>query len=225
MNRGLSRVFVLIAMLVCVLLACKRKESQGGSGSLSDRAAKLKPDAKKRLAQLAALAPKVKAEAAVTSDQPVAVKLSRKTVAITDEQSLTDPTSSGPSQELSFDNTLLSLCKHGTEGEPKNEDDVRYLEECVALEVVAVIRQKNLERPKIKMNSETYEIGKLKVDVLIYELETAKLIGAYDVFVTNDLELKLPGNDQSEEDWMRMAMSDLQVNVETKVEEKLGISL
>jgi hypothetical protein len=206
-------------------LACKRKESQGGSGSLSDRAAKRKPDAKKRLAQLAALAPKVKAEAAVTSDRPVAVKLSRKTVAITGEQSLTDPNRSGSSDELSFDNTLLSLCKHGTEGEPKDEGDLKYLEECGALEIVAVVRQKSLERPKIKMKSATYDSGKLKVDVLIYELATAKLIGAYDIYVTNRSELKMPGKDQSEKDWMGMAMSDLEVNVETKVEEKLGIQL
>src|SRR5688572_21076859 len=146
MNRSLSRVIVLIAILVCALLACKRKESQGGSGSgsLSDRAAKLKPDAKKRLAQLAALGPKVKAEAAVTSDRPVAAKPSRKTVAIIGEPFLTDPSRSASGDELGFNNTLLSLCKYRAEEEPKTEDDVKYLEECVALKIVAVVRQKSL---------------------------------------------------------------------------------
>lgn len=217
----------MIALLACALLACKRKESQGGSGSgsFSERAAKLKPDARKRLAQVAALAPKVRAEAAVTSDRPVAVKPSRQTVAITGEQALTDPNRSKSSNEVNFDNTLLSLCKHGTEGEPSSENDVKYLEQCVALRIVAVIRQKSLERPKIKMKSESYDSGKLKVDVLVYELETANLLGAYDVYVTNDAELKMPGKDQSEEDWMGMAMSNLKGNVETKVEEKLGIRL
>lgn len=215
----------MIALLACALLACKRKEPQGGSGSLSDRAAKLKPDAKKRLAQLAALAPKVKAEAAVTSDRPVTVKLSRKTVAIAGEQWLTNPGRSRSRDELGFDNTLLSLCESFAEGEPKGEDDVKYLEECVALEVVAVIRQKSLERPNINVKSKTYDQGKLTVDVLIYELETAKLIGAYDVYETNDLELRLPGKDQSEEDWMTMAMINLQGNVERTIEKKLGISI
>jgi hypothetical protein len=227
MHRRSSRVVVLIAMLVCALLACKRRSSQdgAGSGSLGDRAAKLKPDAKKRLEQLAALAPKVKAEAAVTSDKPVAVKPARKTVAITGEQWLVDPNRSASTGELRFDNTLLSLCKHKTEGEPKNEDDLKYLEECVALKVVAVIRQRSLERPKIKMKSRTYDSGELELDVLVYELETAQLIGAYDIRVTNDPELELPGAEQSEEDWISIAEADLKTNAETKIEEKLGINL
>jgi hypothetical protein len=222
-----SRVVVWIVILVCALLACKRKESQAGSGSgsLGDRAAKLQPEAKKRLEQLAALAPKVKAEAAVTSDRPVAVKPARKAVAITGEQWLTDPHRSASSEELNFGNTLLSLCKHKAESAPEKEDDVKYLEECVALKIVAVIRQRSMERPKIKMKSQTYDSGKLKLDVLVYELETAKLIGAYDVLVTNDPELTLPGAEQSEEDWFRMAESDLKVNAETEIEELLGINL
>jgi len=225
MNRGLSRVILLTAMLVCALLACKRKESQGGSGSLSDRAAALKPDAKKRLAQVAALAPKVKAEAAVTSNKAVAVKPPRKTVAITGEQWLTDPSRSMPGDELRFDNTLLSLCKHSTEREPNSQSDIKYLEECAALRIVAVVRQRSLKRPKIQMKSKTYDQGDLKLDVLVYELETATLIGAYDVQVTNDLQLEMPGAEQSEEDWLSLAMSDLKVNAETKIEEKLGINL
>lgn len=227
MNRRSPSVVVLIAMLVCALLACKRKEggSGSGSGSLGDRAAKLQPDARKRLEQLAALAPKVKAEAAVTSDKPVAVKPARKTVAIIGEQWLTDPNRSAARDELSFGNTLLSLCKHKSAGTPTTEDDVKYLEECGALEVVAVVRQRSLERPKIKMKSETFDSGEAKLDVLVYELATAKLIGAYDVLVTNDPELKLPGAEQTEEDWLSMAMTDLSVNAETKIEEKLGIKL
>ncbi len=224
MNRSLPRALVLIAVLVCLLLACKRKE-QGGSGSVGDRAAKLKPDAKKRLEQLAALAPKVKAEAAVSSDKPVSVKLSRKTVAILGEQWLTDPNRSASSEELKFDNTLLSLCKHGTEGEPKSADDLRYLEDCVALETVAVVRQRSLERPRIKMKSKSYDSGQLKAAVLVFELATAKLLGAYDLHVSNDPELKLPAGDQSEKDWLGLAMADLVVNAQSKVEEKLGIKL
>lgn len=54
---------------------------------------------------------------------------------------------------------------------------------------------------------------------------SAKPIGAYDVVVTNDPELTLPGAEQSEEDWMSMAESDLETNAESKIEEKLGIKL
>ena len=227
MTRSSFRGIVLIAVLVCALLACKRKESAGGSGSgsLGDRAAKIKPDAKKRLAQLAALAPKVKAEAAVTSDKPVAVRPSRKTVAITGDRWLTDPNYSPSSEELNFGNTLLSLCKHGTEGESQTEDHIKYLEQCVAFEIVAVVRQRSIARPKIKMKSKTYDPGQVKVDVLVYELATAQLIGAYDVQVTNSPELKLPGSDQSEADWLGLAMADLKVGAELKVEDKLGIRL
>jgi hypothetical protein len=224
MKRGSSRVIALCAMLICVLLACKRK---GGTSteSLSDRAAKLQPDAKRRLEQVAALAPKVKAEVAVTTDKPVDTKLSRKAVAIVGDDFLTDPNRRLPKEGLRFENTLLSLCKHQTVDAPDDEDDVAYLEQCVALKTVAVIRQRSLQLPKVNMKSGTYDSGRLEADVLVYELETAELIGAYRILVGNDPELRLPGANHSEQDWTRMAVSDLEGNAETKVEEKLGIKL
>lgn len=227
MKGPLRRIVVLVVLLACVLLACKRKESGAGAGpsSLGARAAKLKPDVQKRLSQVAALAPKVNAEPAVTTDAPIASNPSRASVAIVGHQYLADPNRSDINERPRFDNTLLGLCKYGTEQEPKTEDDVQRLEKCAALTTVAVIRSRGVERPKIKLKSKSFDPGKLQADVLVYELETGKLIATYDLLVMNGPKLELPGEGQSEDEWMGLAMADLEVVAQTKVEEKLGISL
>jgi outer membrane murein-binding lipoprotein Lpp len=219
-TRSPRRLLLPAAVLACVVLGSGCSKKDKGSAT-SDEAAKLKPTVSELMSQLAKVSKKAGSEPETDDDEPVAKKPSSKTVAITGEHCLKDPTASAEDGALGFCNTILSLCKSILEKTELADGDVGYLEQCSKFEYAAVIRQKKLKLAKINDDGKTFKPGEFRGDVLVFHLPTGKIRGRYSLYVTNDLQLELEGKSVEKDEWAGLAKADLRTNVESNVKKYL----
>jgi hypothetical protein len=214
-----SRLHALL-LVICVLgalLACKKKSDNELSPEARQRADALKPEVKQRLQQIAALAPKVKEGPKATSET------SHKTrfIETTGEAWLVDPTRSGSSEEIDLGSAALSVCKRIVDSERMTKDDLESLEHCARINQVAVVESRDLTKPEIDIRAKSYDPGKFRGYVYVFDLPSGALVAYQEVTATNSEELELDKSNPDEGHWYRLAMSDLTTNAKSAVQKSL----
>jgi hypothetical protein len=236
---------VAAAFLACFGFGCERTKpkkdtapaARESSSKLEKKAKKLGPKVTKRLSQISSLAKKAGSEPPVEANEPLKKKLETGTWVILGDAWLKDPHHVAAADELSFDTGPVSLCAFAVE---ENEDeadededeedqepdavddlDVELLQECAALEYVAVIRTHDLDRPEVHADRGTFERGEFRGDLLVFHLKSGEVRGRYKIAVTNDAELTQDGKSSRDDAWIGLAMANLKGNVERAAEEKL----
>lgn len=218
---------VLAALFVCAaLLACKKKEAPSSTTSTPTvsttkvKLDELKPKVKARMETLASIAEKAKAEAKVKKEKPFATKLEKSQFVILGEKWAADPNYQEGADELELDNTTLALAKYALDATTEKQDDVRYMEEALAIEYVAVVRTRSVVLPVVKLESKTFTPGELNGDLLLFDLKTEDIVGRYLLGITNSDELKW-FEGKPEDEWKTESKRDLVENVRGVIAERL----
>lgn len=220
----------MTALVVGSLLACKQKKAPdvtpaAPSATASpdiERAKKLQPQIQELMKQLAAAAKKAAKEPKVKSDRPLKTKLEKGKFVILGDKWLTEPQRDAAADELKLDNTVLFLCTHGAEKAALEANDVKYFEECLGWDYIAVVRPRRLDLPKVKMGTSTFAPGSFKADMLLFEVKSGEIKGRYQMGITNSDKLTYPEN-STEAEWDDKAKRDLIENVIGVIEERMQL--
>jgi hypothetical protein len=229
-----ARTLVLIAVFLGALLACKKKTASDPAPSVSTespdakRFKELVPKVKTLVGKLPAMAEKAKAEPPVKSDRPLTSKLEKSKLAVVGDKWLGDTHRSASDGELDLDDATLSLCAYAIDKKVEStkdsevKDDVKYLEQCLAWEYVAVVRARKVTLPKIKLASKSFDPGEVEGDLLLFGVSDATIQARYRFRTTNSDELKW-FEGKPEKDWAEESMRDLARNLKGVIQERLAL--
>jgi len=228
------RTILLIATFLGALLACKKKTASDPAPTVTTespdakRFKELVPKVKTLVGKLPGMDEKAKAESPVKSDRPLATKLENAKVVIVGDKWLGDTHRSAGDGELDLGDATLSLCAHAigkkveSTKDSEIKDDVKYMEQCLAWEYVAVVRARKLTTPKIKMASKSFAPGGVEGDVLLFGVSDATIQARYRFHTTNSDELKW-FEGKPEKEWADESMRDLAKNLKGVIEERLAL--
>lgn len=224
--RSARELVATAALVLLPLLACKKKPPPDTSPSpptvstTAARASELKPKMKARIDKLAAMALKAKSEPKVRKERPLKTKLDKEKFIVIGEKWLDNVHYEPATGEIDLDNTTLSLCGYALDKAEPKDDDLKYFDECLNWEHVAVVRSRRIILPVVKMATKTFEPGQLDGDLLLFDLASGEIVGRYLLGITNSDELKwFEGKPES--DWKDESKRDLVKNVQSVVEERL----
>lgn len=232
--RSRARTMLLFAVLLGALLACKKKTASEPTPTVSTespdakRFRELVPKVKSLVGKLPAMDEKAKAESPVKRDQPLATKLETTKVVIVGDKWLSDAHRSTGDGELDLGDATLSLCARAIDKKVEStkdsevKDDVKYLEQCLAWEHVAVVRVRKVTMPKIKMASETFAPGGVEGDVILFGVSDTTIQARYRFHTTNSDELKW-FEGKPEKEWVDESIRDLAKNLKGVIEERLAL--
>jgi hypothetical protein len=226
-TRRVCEAIVSVALLSAVLLACKKKEAPAPStetptvSTAIARHAELVPKLKARMEMLASIGKTSKSEPKLKKEKPLATKLDKNELVIIGDKWLDDVHRDPDADEVDLEDTNLSLCEYAIREQAPDDDDVKYMQECLAWKYVAVIRPRKILFPVIKMASKTFEPGQLDGDLLLFDLSSGEIAGRYLLGITNSDELKW-FEGKPEEDWKTESKRDLVENVRAVIEERLA---
>lgn len=222
-------VLVLLMLVVGSLLACKKRKAPDPMPVPSATAApenvkgkELAPQLKKFMDQVEAIAKKAAKEPPVRKDRPFKTKLEKGKFVIVADKWLKNPHADVSDDELELKVTVLSLCAYDKDKTEVAVNDLKYAEECLGWDYIAVVRQRSLTMPKVKMATKTFDPGSFLADMLLFEIESGEIKGRYQMSITNSDKLTYLEN-RSEDDWHSVAKRDLLENVTGVIEERLQL--
>jgi hypothetical protein len=216
-----------VALVGAALLACKKKDAPAPStdtpavSTTRVRHSELAPKLKARIETLAGIGKTAASEPKLKKEKPIANKLDKKQFVIVGDKWLDNVHYDQGPEELDLEDTKLAACEYAIDEESPDDDDVSYMDECLAWEYVAVIRPRKIVLPVIKMASKTFEPGQLDGDLLLFDLSSGEIVGRYLLGITNSDELKW-FEGKPEEDWKTESKRDLVQNVRAVIEERLA---
>jgi hypothetical protein len=226
---GARSAVVLMMLVVGALLACKKKKAPdptpvATASALPEnvRGKELAPLNTKFVDQVAAIAKKSGAEPPVKRDKPFKTKIEKGKFVIVGSKWATNPHADVADDELELKPTVLSLCAYDKDKTEIAANEVKYAEECLGWDYIAVVRQKSLTMPKVKMATKTFDAGSFIGDMLLFEVASGEIKGRYQMSITNSDKLTYLEN-RSEDDWHDVAKKDLQENVTGVIEERLQL--
>jgi hypothetical protein len=226
---GPRSLAVLVMLVVGTLLACKKKKAPDPTPVASAPVApenvkgkELAPKNKQFIEQVEAMAKKAAKEPPVRRDKPFKTKLEKGKFVIVGSKWMTNPHADVADDELELKPTVLSLCTYDKDKTEIALNDLKYAEECLGWEYIAVVRQKSLSMPKVKMATKTFDPGSFIGDMLLFEVLSGEIKGRYQMSITNSDKLTYLEN-RSEDDWHSVAKRDLLENVTGVIEERLQL--
>lgn len=229
--RGSNRWFAvpLLLSLVAPLLACKQRKSPDPTPAAvatesanSIKTKELKPKLKKHVEEgIYGLAAKLKKEPKVRANKPFKTTLEDAKVVIVGLPWLEQPDRRDAAGEVPLGDVTLHLC-HGfqaEEGELSN-DEIKWAEECLAWEYLAVVRQRSLTLPKVRKADNTFERGSFFADMLLVEIATGDIKGRYIMRITNSEKFTVLTT-STESEIQTAAEKDLAENITGVIGERL----
>lgn len=228
------RSFLWLGVLLCALLACKKKSAPDPAPTVATESAdakrfkELAPKVKALLGTLSEMSQKAKSEPQVKSDKALTTKLESKKFVIIGDKWLTDTHHSPGEGELDLDDSTLSLCAYAVDKKVESmrdsdlKSDVGYMEECLSWEYVAVVRPRKITMPKIKMASKTFEPGEVEGDMLLFAVPAGEIKARYRFRTTNSDELTW-FEGKPEKEWSEESERDLVKNLKGVIEERLAL--
>jgi serine/threonine protein kinase len=170
--------------------------------------------ARAQLERLARLRDTSKGVAMTRADRPMSQPLASGSYEVIGYDQLDDPT-----RQVEFEvaGPLLALCGYAVR---KNGDDdaLNRLGQCASLTHVGVVRTETLKKPVFSDAGQPVDRGSFRGDVLVYELATGELRGAY--------RLELQGTERPEPSdglsWSEVALIELQVAVTSAANDKVA---
>lgn len=213
---SLSAGLAVCLVLLSPTLGCKKKKP-GLSDAEATRAAQLKPEAAKRLSQMAALGPKAKSLLQTSTDEPVAKKLPSGSYALIGEEYLADPTATRTG-ELELGDSRVWLCKSAVDSTALTPDDLPSLEACTRFEYAAVIRKGTYVAPEI--GDSNYRPGEFRGDLLVFHLPSGELRGRYALSAKNEENIQTQKG-AAKFEVEKLAMKELASNVKAAAADKL----
>lgn len=219
------------ALLVgATLLACKKKAPEPApapapSATVSpdlESAKKLQPDIKKLMGRVSDMAAKARKEPKVRADRPFKTKLEDGKYIIVGDKWLDDPHRKAGDDELDLGVTVLSLCAYAAKDDELEANDLKYMQECLGWDYMAVVRQRSLTPPKVKLDSDSFDAGSFVGDLLLFDLDTGNIVGRYQMNITNSDKLTYQEG-KPEAEWQELAKRDLLENVTGVIGERLRL--
>jgi|RhiMethySRZTD1v2_1073278.scaffolds.fasta_scaffold36273_7 hypothetical protein len=224
--RSVAAVLVLVAG---TLLACKKKPPPDPPPAPSATAApenvkgkELQPRIKTLFDRVAVIAKKTAAEPRVKKDRPFKTKVESGKFIVIGNEWLVNPHREVGGGELELKNTTLSLCAYDADKTQIAPNDLKYAEECLGWEYLAVVRQRGLTMPRVKMATKSFDAGSFVGDMLLFEIASGEIKGRYQMSITNSDKLTFLEN-RSEDDWQSVAKQDLLENVTGVIGERLAL--
>lgn len=224
---------VFVGCVGLALLACKKKpppdpvSTAPTQSPLAAREEAARPKVKRVLEQIAGVAAKAKAEKRVTTKRGLKTKLETKQFVTLGDKWLAAPNRLPEAGEVPVQSNVLSICasrleKPQAQTADTTQSDVDWLEECAALEYVAVVRPRKVGLPKVNLATKTFTPGSYEGDMLLFELASGEIKGRYPLNITNSDELTyLEGSAQ--DSWDKEAQDDLGKNVTGVIRETLQL--
>lgn len=219
----------MVVVLLAVLLGCKKRPEPTEPGPTAPtvsttevRAAEIVPKLKARMDLLSTIAKTARKEPKVKKERPLKTKLETKQFIVIGEKWLDDVHYEPTSAELSLRDTTLSLCGHALKATPPKDDDLRYADECLAWQYVAVIRTRKIVMPVVNMEKKTFKPGQLDGDLLLFDLADGAIVGRYLLGIMNSDELTWFEGKPADE-WTEESKRDLVKNVRGVIEERLQL--
>ncbi|MBK8997163.1 MAG: hypothetical protein IPM35_15640 [Myxococcales bacterium] len=228
------RSILWLGVLLGALLACKKKSAPDPAPTVYTEPEHLKrfkeltPKVKALLGKLPEMSQKAKTEPAVKSEQPLKTKLEKTKFVTIGDKWLLDVHRDPSDGELDLDDTKLSLCAYAVEKQGESlkdsdiKDNVRYMEECLAWEYIAVVRPKKVTMPKIMMATKTFEPGEVSGDLLLFAMPAGEIKARYRFRTTNSDELKW-FEGKPEKEWSDESKRDLVENLKGVIEERFAL--
>ncbi|MEZ4371827.1 MAG: hypothetical protein R3B07_13420 [Polyangiaceae bacterium] len=228
-GRGL-RLLPLVIALGVPLLACKQRKAPDPTPAaaavptVSPNAAKtreLKPKLKKNIDDgVYGLAAKLKKEPRVRVSKPFKTNLDDSKVAVVGLPWLEDPIHSTGTDEVNLGHTVLYLCQGQQDEEAFDDDRVKYAEECLGWEYVAVVRQYSLKQPTVSKAEHTFDKGLFVGDLLLVEIATGSIKGRYVMHIENSDKFTVLDT-STESEIQTAAEADLVNNITGVIGERL----
>ncbi len=225
----LSRSGLGVFLVAVALLACKKKEvaqeapapapAAPASASAEDR--KVHDDVKALIAKFAGFAKVAKTQQPVRRDRPFATKVASGEYLLVGVEWLADPHAERAPDALELESTVLSLCSYAARSDEPKEDSLKYAKECLAWKYVAALRAKKIAMPKVNLATKSFTPGSVEGDLFLFDVGTSKIVGRYEVSITNSDELTYQEG-QPESAWQTIAGIDLRDNVRAVVEQRLA---
>lgn len=224
------RSFALSTVLIAVT-ACQKREAPVSSSEPTAaatespdvaQAKKEQPKLKAMMDKMPDIAKKASTEPPVKVSQPLATKLENAKFAIIGQKWVTEPFRDPAPDELDFDHSVFSICSSTATDEKLDAEDLKYMQECLAWEYLAVVRPRGVTMPKVKLAEKSFEAGSCTGDVLLFELKSGEVKGRYTMNITNSDEISnFQGS--SDKDWQDQAKRDLLENVTGVIGERLRL--
>lgn len=228
--RGSNRWFAvpLLLSLIAPLLACKQRKAPDPTPAAvatespnSIKTKELKPKLKKHVEEgIYGLATKLKKEPKVRANKPFKTKLEDAKVVIVGLPWLEEPDRSVAAGEVPLGDITLHLC-HGFQTDDElSTDQIKWAEECLAWEYLAVVRQRSLTLPKVTKADNTFEKGSFFADMLLVEIATGEIKGRYIMRITNSEKFTVLTT-STESEIQTAAEKDLAENITGVIGERL----
>ncbi|MCA9647223.1 MAG: hypothetical protein H6718_09955 [Polyangiaceae bacterium] len=192
-GRGL-RLLPLVMALGVPLLACKQRKAPDPTPAAATptvspnvaKTAELKPKLKKHIDDgVYGIVTKLKKEPKVRANKPLKDKLEDSKVVVVGLPWLEEPSHSAEAGEIPLGNTTLYLCQGHQDDTELSDDQIKWAEECLAWEYLAVVRQRSLKLPKVSKAEHTFDKGSFYADLLLVEIATGDIKGRYIMRITN----------------------------------------
>lgn len=225
---------VCLGLLLLGLLACKKKSAPDPTPTVASESAEMKrfkelaPKVKTLLGKVSELGQKAKSEPQVKAEQAFKTKLEKTKFVTVGDQWLADFHKSAGDGEVDLSNTTLSLCAYAADKKPESvkdsdlENDVGYMDQCLAWEYVAVVRPRKVSKPTIKMATKSFDPGEVEGDLLLFALPAGELKARYRFRTTNSDELTW-FEGKPEKEWSAESMRDLAKNLKGVIEERMAL--
>ena len=226
---GPGSVLGLLLLALGALLACKKKKPPEPTPVVSATGApenvkgkELAPQNKKFIEQVEAIAKVTVKEPPVRKDKPFKTKIEKGKFVVVGSKWMSNPHADVADDELELKSTVLSLCTYQKDNPEIELDHLKYAEECLGWEYIAVARPKSVALPKLKAGTKTFEPGSFIGDLLLFEVKSAEIKGRYQMSITNSDQLTYR-QDNSGENWNLVAKRDLLENVTGVITERLAL--
>lgn len=221
-----------VALLVgATLLACKKKTPAPAAPAPAptataspdvEAAKKLQPDIQKFTTRVSDMAAKARKEPKVRADKAFKTKLEEGKFVIVGDKWLTDPHRKAGDDELDLGVTVLSLCAYTAKDDDLEAGDLKYMQECLGWDYMAVVRPRSLTLPKVKLDTDSFDPGSFLADLLLFDLDTGSIVGRYQMNITNSDKLTYQEG-KPEAEWQDLAKRDLLENVTGVIGERLRL--